>query len=112
MVSKLIESKDWHCWVVQMERGMVICKDHYAFHPDPEHPQRWRRVDYVFYLGCVPLHLQAWATFKVAFTRPLPLVATARYLAAPVLRLQDKDAAWTQNNVVNVSGAVTQMQVV
>ena len=70
------------------------------------------RVNYVFYFGGVPFHLQAWAAFEVAFTCPLPLVATASYLAAPVLCLQNKDAVWTQNDVVNVSAAATQMQIV
>ena len=66
----------------------------------------------MFYFGGVPLNLQAWATFEVAFSWSLPLVAMASYFAAPVLRLQNKDAAWTQNDVVDVSAAATQIQIV
>ncbi len=65
-----------------------------------------------FILAAFRFTCMAWAAFEVGFTCPSPLVAMASYLAAPVLRLQNENAVWTQNDVVNVSAAAAQMHVV
>jgi len=91
---------------------MVICEDHDAFNPDPKRPQGRGRVKYVLYFGCVSLNLQAWVSLEAVFASSLPLVAITGYIAAPVLRLQNEDTAWTKNDVVNVSAAITQVQAV
>jgi hypothetical protein len=91
---------------------MVVCKNNDAFNIDAQRPKSLRRIDYLFYRCSVPFDLSAWAALKVVFTTSLPLIAIARYVPAPVLSLQNKDAAWTKNDVVNVSAAVAQVQIV
>jgi hypothetical protein len=91
---------------------MVVCEDQDTFNHFLKRPQDRRGTDYVFYFGSISLYLQAWASLEAVFASSLPLVAITGYIAAPVLGLQNKDALRTKNDVVNVSSAITQVQVV
>jgi hypothetical protein len=91
---------------------MIVCENHDTFNHDLKRPHSGRGVNYVFYFGRVPLNLQAGASLEAVFASSLPLVAVTGYIAAPVLRLQNKDAVWTKNDMVDVSAAITQVQAV
>ena len=95
-----------------MQSGMVVCEDYDAFNPYTQRLKNLRRVDYAFYFGNVPFNLPTWAAPKVMFTSSLPLVAIAGYVTAPILSLQNKDAARPKDDMVYVTVAVMQIQVV
>ena len=88
---------------------MVVCKNYDAFNPNIQRPKSLRRIDYVFYFGSIPFDLPTWAALEVTLSSSLPLITIAGYVAAPVLGLQNKDAAWTKNDMVDVAAAVMQV---
>jgi len=106
VVGQLRKFEDWDCRIVQVQAGVVVCKDYDAFNPNPQRPKSLRKVNYVFYFGSVPFDLPAWAALEVTFTSSLPLVAIAGYAAAPILRLQNKDATRPKDDMVDVAVAV------
>src|SRR5208283_4420226 len=90
---------------------MAVCENHDAFYPNVQRPKSLRRIDYAFYFGSVPFDLQTWAAFKVTHTSSLPAITVAGNVAAPVLGLQNKDAAGRKNNMIDVAAAM-QVQIV
>ena len=106
VVGQLRKFEDWDCGIVQVKSGMVVCKDYNAFNPNTQRPKSLRRINYVFYFGSVPFDLPTWAALEVTLTSSLPLVAIAGYVAAPILRLQNKDATRPKDDMVDVAVAV------
>ncbi len=95
-----------------MESRTVACKNHDAFNPNIQRTKSLRRIDYAFYFGSIPFNLQAWTTLEITLTSSLPNITIAGNAAAPVLGLQNKDAAGSKNDMVDVAAAVMQFQVV
>jgi len=57
----------------------------------------------VFYFGGIPFNLQTGAALEVTLSSSLPHITIAGNVAAPVLGLQNKDAAWTKNDMVDIA---------